>query len=111
MAVVVIEAYAVVLLCAGLLVSTYKYIQMYFKAGSSEAYRAYRINLGRSLILGLEVLIAADILETVAVEMTLDSVWLLALLVVVRTFLSFTLEVELTGRWPWQTAGSDKGEE
>lgn len=58
--------------------------------------------LGRGILLGLEFLIAADIIHTVAVELTFETVGVLAVVVVIRTFLSFTLEVELTGRWPWQ---------
>ena len=68
----------------------------------SKAYIAYRRNLGRTLLLTLEFLIAADILETVAVDRTLTSLGILGGLVIVRTFLSFALEVELNGRWPWQ---------
>ncbi|WP_131737171.1 DUF1622 domain-containing protein [Actinomadura roseirufa] len=65
-------------------------------------YRSYRQSLGRAILLGLEVLVAGDIIRTVAVSPTLDSVAVLAAIVGVRTFLSFSLEVELEGRWPWQ---------
>ncbi len=65
-------------------------------------YQAVRQRLGRGILLGLELLIAADIIHTVAVELTVETVSVLALIVLIRTFLSFTLEVELTGRWPWQ---------
>lgn len=58
--------------------------------------------LGRGILLGLEFLVAADIIYTVAVELTFKNVGILAIIVLIRTFLSFTLEVELTGRWPWQ---------
>ena len=58
--------------------------------------------LSRGILLGLEFLVAADIIRTVAVEPTFRSVGVLGLIVLVRTFLSFTLEVEVTGRWPWQ---------
>ncbi len=67
-----------------------------------DAYRALRRSLGRAILLGLEILVAADIIRTVAIEPTLDSVAVLAAIVAVRTFLSFSLEVELEGRWPWQ---------
>ncbi|GAA2722601.1 DUF1622 domain-containing protein [Actinocorallia aurantiaca] len=66
------------------------------------AYRAYRQSLGRAILLGLELLVAGDIIRTVAVSPTFTSVGVLAAIVVVRTFLSFSLEVELEGRWPWQ---------
>lgn len=65
-------------------------------------YRPYRQFLGRSILLGLELLVAADIIRTVAVTPTLESVAVLAVIVLIRTFLSFSLELEITGRWPWQ---------
>ncbi len=66
------------------------------------AYRDTRRCLGRGILLGLELLVAGDIIRTVAVTPTLDSVGVLAVIVLIRTFLSFALEVELDGRWPWQ---------
>jgi uncharacterized membrane protein len=65
-------------------------------------YRPFRRFLGRSILLGLELLVAADIIRTVAVTPTLLSVAVLAGIVLIRTFLSFSLELEITGRWPWQ---------
>ena len=70
-----------------------------------EPFACYRTGLGRSILLGLEFLVAADIVHTVAIEPTLDSLYVLAGIVLIRTFLSFSLEVELEGRWPWQRAG------
>ncbi|GER22231.1 hypothetical protein NCCP1664_07280 [Zafaria cholistanensis] len=67
-----------------------------------DTYGTYRRRLGRSILLGLELLVAADIIRTVAVAPTFDSVGVLALIVLIRTFLSFSLELEITGRWPWQ---------
>lgn len=64
-------------------------------------FREIRQTLGRGILLGLEFLVAADIIHTVAIELTLETVLTLALVVLIRTFLSFALEVELTGRWPW----------
>ena len=69
-------------------------------------YRQTRQRLGRGILLGLEFLVAADIIHTVAVELTFKTVGVLAIIVVIRTFLSFTLEVELTGKWPWQENGN-----
>ncbi|HEX2187990.1 MAG TPA: DUF1622 domain-containing protein [Longimicrobiaceae bacterium] len=68
------------------------------------AYHRYRSHLGRSILLGLELMVAADIIGTVAVEPTFRSLGVLALIVVVRTFLSFSLEVEINGHWPWQAS-------
>src|ERR1700712_2702243 len=65
-------------------------------------YRDYRRLLGQSILLGLEFLVAADIVRTVAVTPTLESVAVLAAIILIRTFLSWSLELELTGRWPWQ---------
>jgi uncharacterized membrane protein len=65
-------------------------------------YEEYRRLLGRGILLGLEIFIAADIIRTTAIEPTFKSVGVLAAIVLIRTFLSFTLEVEMTGRWPWQ---------
>ena len=66
-------------------------------------YRPFRRFLGRSILLGLELLVAADIIRT-AVTPTLEGVAVLAGIVLIRTFLSFSLELEITGRWPWQKA-------
>ena len=62
----------------------------------------FRSSLGRSILLGLEFLVAADIINTVAVEPTVNSLLVLAGIVLIRTFLSFSLEVEIDGRWPWR---------
>lgn len=70
--------------------------------GSPGIYRSYRQRLGWSILLGLELLVAADIIRTVAVTPTFTSVGVLAVIVIIRTFLSFSLELEITGRWPWQ---------
>lgn len=71
------------------------------KTESANAYRAYRTGIGRAILLGLELLVAADIIRTVAVSPTFESVGVLAIIVLIRTFLSMALEVELEGRWPW----------
>ena len=65
-------------------------------------YATYKIRIGRALLLGLEVLVAADIVKTIALELTFTSLGLLAGLVLIRTFLSWTLVLEIEGRWPWQ---------
>jgi uncharacterized membrane protein len=69
-----------------------------------EVYRSFRQQLGRSILLGLELLVAADIIRTVAVAPSLESVGVLGGIVLIRTFLSFSQELEITGRWPWQKA-------
>jgi uncharacterized membrane protein len=67
-----------------------------------ELYRRTRVSAGRSILLGLELLVAGDIIRTVAVTPSFRSVGVLAAIVAIRTFLSFTLEMEISGRWPWQ---------
>ncbi|SIR64890.1 Protein of unknown function [Microbacterium sp. RURRCA19A] len=71
-----------------------------------DVYSRFRRFLGRSILLGLELLVAADIIRTVAVTPTLASVGVLAAIVLIRTFLSWSLELEITGRWPWQKAAA-----
>ena len=68
------------------------------------SYRQVRQSIGRGILLGLEILVAGDIIRTVAIAPTFTSVGVLAMIVGIRTFLSFSLEVELTRRWPWQSA-------
>jgi len=70
-----------------------------------DVYRRFRQQLGQAILLGLELLVAADIVRTVAASPSLTSVAILAAIVLIRTFLSFSLEVETTGRWPWQKRG------
>ncbi|HEV7255107.1 MAG TPA: DUF1622 domain-containing protein [Mesorhizobium sp.] len=74
------------------------------------AYRAFRLKLGHAILLGLELLVAADIVGTVAVEATLDNLAVLAVIVLIRTFLSISLTVEVENRWPWQAEGRGRSE-
>jgi uncharacterized membrane protein len=73
-------------------------------------YHQFRQTLGRAILLGLELLVAADIIGTVAVEPTLQNVLILALIVLIRTFLSISLTVEIENRWPWQKQANNKRE-
>jgi uncharacterized membrane protein len=72
------------------------------RSGAIDASESVRRQIGRGLLLGLDVLIAADVIRTVTLEPTLENVTALGVLVVVRTFLAWFLVVELEGRWPWQ---------
>lgn len=74
-----------------------------------DSYRRYRQGLGRAILLGLEFLVAGDIIRTVAISPTFRSVGVLAVIVLVRTFLSFSLEVELEGRLPWRSQPRQQG--
>src|SRR5439155_24511193 len=102
---VCIECFGVLVIVSGIVWSTYCYIGRWTQTTD---YETYKIRIGRSLLLGLEVLVAADIVKTIAIELTFTSLGLLAGLVLVRTFLSWTLVLEIEGRWPWQRRGSQE---
>ena len=74
------------------------------------AYRDLRLDLGRAILVALELLIVADIIRSVAINPTFASIGVLGLIVLVRTFLSWSLEVEINGEWPWNRASSHKGQ-
>lgn len=80
----------------------YGFFQLFKDIETEVVFRRTRRALGRGILLGLEFLVAADIIHTVAVELTFKTVGVLSVVVLIRTFLSFTLNVELNGRWPWQ---------
>ena len=73
------------------------------------AYPGYRSDIGRGILLGLELLVGADIISTITAPLTFESVGLLAAIVAIRTFLSFSLETEIEGCWPWQRAANEAG--
>lgn len=97
-----VDAAGVLVIVLGVLVATVVFVLHARQPNVDRTYRSYRQGIGRALLLGLEVLVAADIIRTVAIEPTFTSVGILAVIVVIRTFLSWSLEVELEGRWPWQ---------
>lgn len=101
-----IDFAGVCVIVVGVLIASIAFVRRWRGSDLAEAYVAYRHNLGRAILLGLELLIAADIIRTVAVAPTLDNVLLLGLIVLIRTFLSVALEVELEGRWPWRRAAT-----
>lgn len=94
-----IEIFGVFIIVVGIIWSTYIYVRRRTKTWQ---YDQYKIHIGRSLLLGLEVLLAADIVKTIAIALTFTSLGLLAGLVLVRTFLSWTLVLDVEGCWPWQ---------
>ena len=106
-----IDVFGVLIIGLGIAWSTKGFFYRFPKTGSV-GYDQYRIQIGRSLMLGLEVLVAADIVKTVALELTFRSLGVLAGLVAIRTFLNWTLVLEIEGRWPWQPtrATTGKGE-
>jgi uncharacterized membrane protein len=100
-----IEALAVALILVAVVYGTGRFL-LHLHRRVDDAYKQFKTHLGKALLLGLEFLVAADIVRTVALEPTLTNVGMLGVLVVVRTFLSWSLVVEIEGRWPWQ---ADKG--
>jgi uncharacterized membrane protein len=102
-----IEAIGVLVVVVGSCISSVAFIRTFRQLPQGIAYRTYRRQLGRSIILGLEFLIAGDIIRTVVVADTLENVAVLGLIILIRTFLSVTLHLEVEGRWPWQTEKQD----
>ena len=100
-----IDAGGVAVIVLGALVATLYFLNALRRGTLFEpAYRTYRESLGRAILLGLEFLVAGDIIRTVAVDPSFRSVGILAIIVAIRTFLSLELELEIEGRWPWQSA-------
>ena len=98
-----IELLAVAIIVLVILVGTVSYVaQILSRRADSTTYSNYRHQVARSLLLGLEILVAADVIRTVALQQTLRSVLILGLLVIIRTFLGRSLVVEIEKRWPWQ---------
>jgi len=108
----VVELAGVAMIVAGVVTSTFALVRGLATSSDRHAtIRSYRTGLGRAILMGLELLIAADIINTVAIEPTLYSVAVLAGIVLIRTFLSFSLEVEIERRWPWQRAPGTSSED
>jgi len=104
-----VEWAGIAVILAGGLLSFAGFARSVLTGAREGAYRTLRSSLGRSILLGLELLVAADIINTVAVEPTLRSLAVLAGIVAIRTFLSWSLEVEMEGRWPWQGPLASRG--
>jgi uncharacterized membrane protein len=97
----VIDGAGVAVIVVGMLISTGAAV-VELRRHETGIYRHFRQQLGRTILLGLELLVVGDIVRTVAAQPTFTGVAILAIIVLIRTFLSFSLEVELTGYWPWQ---------
>ena len=96
-----IDAAGVVVIVVGAAISSVA-CAVRFSQRERDIYRRFRQRLGQTILLGLELLVAGDIVRTVAASPNLTSVTVLGAIVLIRTFLSFSLEVEISGRWPWQ---------
>lgn len=99
-----IEALGVLVILAGLLMASWHFLRTPRRFSSHAAYVEFRHRLGRSIIVGLDFLVAGDIIKTIVVESSLGNVAVLAIIVLIRTVLSLMLHVEVEGRWPWQPA-------
>jgi uncharacterized membrane protein len=97
----ILDVAGVLIIVTGATLSTLGYLARWRQ--NALTYRGYRRDVGRSILLGLEFLVGGDIIRTVSVEHpSLENVFVLGLIVMIRTAMSFTMEVELEGRWPWQ---------
>lgn len=107
--VLLLEISGIAVIVVGMAIASAAYGYRMLKHGvEMSRYEQYREHLGQVILLGLEFLVAADIVGTVAVSPTYQNVGSLAIIVIIRTFLSFTLEVETTGSWPWQRHTNQK---
>lgn len=96
------------IILVGFVASVVTAARLWSREDTSAAYASIRSTFGKSILLGLEVLVAGDIIRTVALEPTLGNLAVLGLLVVIRTFLAWSLEVEIDGRWPWTRAQAER---
>jgi uncharacterized membrane protein len=104
----VLELAGVAIILGGILLATVTFLRDGSRARNwRSAYPRYRSDIGRGILLGLELLVGADIISTITAPLTFASVGLLAAIVGIRTFLSFSLETEIEGCWPWQRATKD----
>jgi uncharacterized membrane protein len=107
----VIEIMAVLVIAIGVMYAIASFLVARYGSQQLRGYdKQFRARLGNSLLIGLEILVAADIIRTVALEPTLENVAILGILVLVRTFLSWSLVVEIEGRWPWQAAKAEEAQ-
>lgn len=98
----------VVIILVGFFASLAQAIRIWPRDGADVAYLSIRSTFGKSILLGLEVLVAGDIILTVALQPILGNLVVLGLLVAIRTFLAWSLEVEIEGRWPWTRAQAER---
>ena len=96
-------------LVLGFAIATVRYVRQISHLGASSAYDRYRMAIGRVVLIGLEVLVAATIIKTITVAPTVASLGLLAAMIAIRTILSWSTVLEMTGRWPWQRKPAAQG--
>jgi uncharacterized membrane protein len=103
-----VDLVGITIILVGVLASTVQFLRRLRNLAGS-AYGLYRVGLGRAILLGLEFLIAGDIIRTVATSPTFQSVGILGSIVLIRTFLSLALNLEVEGRLPWQRGRNAEG--
>ena len=102
-----ISVFGVLIILVGFARATVRFLAGFRELGAEESFLRFKVSLGHALLLGLEILVVADVIETITVEPTFRSLSVLAALVVLRTAVSWTLTLEVEGRWPWQPAEAD----
>lgn len=103
-----VEAIGIITIILGTLLALFKFI-FGRQTGNERSYKLLRQELGKAILLGLEILVAGDIIATVVTEPTLERVIILAIIVIIRTFLSLSIQVEIEGRFPWQQPKTNEG--
>jgi len=103
-----LELVGVAIIVGGVTIASFLFVRSGLMTGDwRSAYMLYRSNLGRGILLGLELLVGADIISTITAPLTAESLGLLGGIVAIRTFLSFSLETEIEGCWPWRRAANE----
>jgi uncharacterized membrane protein len=102
-----IEGLAVLIMVGGIIYGIGRYF-FHQRQQGGDAYKRFKDRIGKALLLGLEFLVAADIIRTVALSPTLYNIAVLGVLVLIRTFLSWSLVLEIEGRWPWEAKSEER---
>ena len=107
----VINLFAVAVIVGGFILSAVRYSRRFRTESLEKNFQEFKIELGRALLLGLEILVLGDVIETITVEPTFQSLGFLGFLVIARTVVSWTLSLEIEGHWPWQSSAESEGEQ
>ena len=107
----VINLFAVAVIVGGFILSAVRYSRRFRAEGLEKNFQEFKIELGRALLLGLEILVLGDVIETITVEPTFQSLGFLGFLVIARTAVSWSLSLEVEGHWPWQSSPEPEGEQ
>ena len=105
----IITVFAVLIIVAGFILAAVRYFMQFRSQSPVENFTSFKIELGKALLLGLEILVLADVIDTITVQSTYLSLAVLAFIVVLRTVVSWTLALETEGHWPWQAESEEQG--